>query len=135
ARHGSADPFNPLVAPRPDGRAHKMDGGRARSAQLFFESQIEVGRIDADENIGWYRAPAPLDVAIDPQKAGQTTEGINIPEHGQRMHGMPGVKAFGVHGGPTDAVTGRAGYPLMQPSDDAACQQIARGFSGHQADT
>src|SRR5690606_30109569 len=131
---GAPDALDALVTPGPDGRAYEVEGRHAGRPELFFQTQVEVGGIDPDEDIRWLGLPATGDIAVNPQQTRQALEGVDIAEHGQRMHGMPHIETGLLHGGPPDAFAAHARQPLLQTLNDPAGQQVARRLSGDQPD-
>lgn len=45
--------LDPTGTPGPDGRADQMYGADTTLAQAPLQPQVEVGRVDTDEDIGW----------------------------------------------------------------------------------
>src|SRR2546427_507404 len=65
------DFLDAIGTPGPDRRADEMHGLDARSPQVGFQAQVEVGRIDADKN-GWRLLEQALaQLPADVQNLGQ----------------------------------------------------------------
>ncbi len=133
-RYRLADLVDALVAPGPDRRPHEMDGRRAGLAQLMLQAQVEIRRVDPDEDFGRLRQPAPLDVPIGTEQAGQALERVHVAEYRQGVHGMPRVETTGLHLRPAYAFAADVAIARLQTGNDATGQQIARGLAGHHAD-
>ena len=133
-RNRLADLVDALIAPRPDRRTDEVHRGRAGLAQLMLQAQVEIRRVDANEHGRRLGQPAPLDVAIGGQQAGQALERVDVAEHGQGMHGMPGIEVAGLHLRPADAFATHRRVAGLQAGDDATGQQVARGLARHHAD-
>jgi hypothetical protein len=63
---GRADRFHAALAPCPNLRAHVLNGRDAGGLEPARRGQIEVGRIDTDENVGGQRLDAFAELAADP---------------------------------------------------------------------
>src|SRR5476651_1729198 len=84
--YGSRNSAQARAAPGPDGRADVMHGGHARSLEAILEIEVEVGRVDPDEQLrtlieqpGSEAPPDSHDFAIVPQD-------LDISSHGQLLH-------------------------------------------------
>ena len=77
-RNRLADLVDALIAPRPDRRTDEVHRGRAGLAQLMLQAQVEIRRVDANEHGRRLSQPAPLDVAIGGQQAGQALERVDV---------------------------------------------------------
>ncbi len=66
----TADGAQPLRAPRPHRRAHEMDGTDAPPLQAPLEPEIEIGRVDADEQRNARGDEAPRDPAPQGDQSG-----------------------------------------------------------------
>ncbi|CFP62139.1 Uncharacterised protein [Bordetella pertussis] len=110
-----------------------MHGGGTGLAQLVLQAQVEIRRVDAHEHRRRLGQQAPLDVAVGRQQAGNPLERIDVAEHRERMHGVPGLEAARRHLGPAYAGAVHAGCPGLQAGDDAPGQQVARRLAGDHA--
>ena len=66
---GPGDLFATTRTPGPDRRANVVCCAHAGFAQCLFETEIEVGRIDADEDIGRRGFPAAHEITAQAQQA------------------------------------------------------------------
>lgn len=48
------DALVPAISPGPDGGADEVDAGDVRGLEPRFQTQVEVGRVDADESARWF---------------------------------------------------------------------------------
>ena len=131
----AADLLDALGAPGPDGRADEMHGLDARSAQIHFQAQVEVGRIDADEHVGLALQQARTQALADQDDVGQAAQQLKaVAVHGQLFAGPPGVKAALRHLGAANAAAGQARPQVLQAIEQQAREQIARGLARHHRD-
>ena len=130
-RDRAADLVDALEAPGPDRRADEMHGGNAGGAQLFFQAQVEVRRIDPHEHVRTPVQRAAEGVAPGADQARRPAQRIDVAEHGQRVHGVPGLEAFPGHGRAADAPGPDLRIARPQAAQHARRQQVAGGFSGH----
>src|SRR5256885_10288254 len=87
------DFLDAIGTPGPDRRADEMHGLDARSPQVGFQAQVEVGRIDADKN-GWRLLEQALaQLPADVQNLGQPAKHFPaVAMHGQPLAGPPCLK-------------------------------------------
>ena len=71
--------------PRPDCRAYVVCGADTGPAQLFFKTEIEVRRVDADKNIGGIFDPAPHETAAQADKPRNVPQRFDEAHDGQRF--------------------------------------------------
>src|SRR5207344_2541983 len=98
-----ADRMDALGAPGPERGAHVMDRGNANSLQLRLDSEVEVRRVDADEE-GWTLAHhLPVDAIADAHDLAQVPDHLDVAAHRELFHREERARALGHHLGPGDA--------------------------------
>ena len=112
-----------------------MHGAHAALLQPTFDAEIEVGGIDADEDI---RLPTQHPLAklfAQTQQARQMRQYFGQAHHRQLAGIEPGVHARRTHGVATD--TGELCIREMLPQclDQAGAELVAGGFAGAKGDS
>ena len=111
-----------------------MHRANAPLAQAFFQAEVEIRRIHADEDIGLFLQKAIPQLAPDTPQAEYTLEHFQVVAmHRQQLAGPQHLKTLLRHARPANA----AGLPLRPVLAHAlqqqAGQQIARGFASDHA--
>ena len=134
---GPRDLVHTPRTPGPDRGADQVRGAHTGIAQAPRQSQIEVRRVDAEQQRRRVGAPAPVQRAADTQQFGQATEGFDQAHNGQALQGVQGVKALGDHRLAADAlgVQGTSGQGALERTQHTAAEHIAGGLAGYQGDT
>src|SRR5690606_4764297 len=78
--------------------------------------------------------PVLLDFEIGVQQAGHALESVDITNHRQGVHRMPGLKPLLAHGGPAYALATALRVVTVDAPYDACRQQITGRLTGHHAD-
>ena len=107
-----------------------MNGPDALLFQVPLKGDIEIGRINADKDIGFKLAKATREVGTDMQQTSQATKHLDNPHHRQLFHFVPGLAAFGLHTRPGNTDEARIGNTRSQCADETRTKNIAGGFSG-----
>jgi len=92
-----------LAAPRPERWADVVHSGNATPTQGFFQSQIEVGCVDTNEQVWRIGEQARAQIVADPQNGGQLAQHLDVATDRERLCRVPDFEAGGLHFGPTDA--------------------------------
>ncbi len=131
---GTADRAQAAAPPGPHRGAHILESGNAGPLQPPLQPQIEIRRVDADEQIGRLAQKMLSQRPADAQDGGQAAHGLHVAAHGQGFHGEQGVHTGGDHFRAADALEAGPWQPRLKRPDEMAAQQIARRFSRHDAD-
>ena len=99
-----------------------------------FEPEVEVGRIDADEQRRLNRSQAMIDVAPDAYQLRQMAQHFRVAAQREFGHRVPDRAAGAFHAGAADAGKARTGNSLTHRVDQLRTQRIARRFPGDDAD-
>src|SRR5690606_27861822 len=99
------------------------------------EPEVEVRRIDPDEDIGSLVQDLPQQVAADSRKLAITLQRIDVAMHGEPFAWPARLEALGLHPGPADTEELRVGHMLPERTDQMAGKQVAGGFSGDHGNT
>ena len=112
-----------------------MHGLDACGAEVGFQTEVEVGRIDADEDAGLVLQQARTQPLADADDLGQAAHQFEaVAMHGELVAGPPGVKAAPSHLRPADALADKIRPQVAQAIQQQTCQQIARGLARHHGD-
>src|SRR5262249_27822288 len=65
--------------------------------QRFLETEVEIGCVYTDEQIGRLGDQAPFQFTANAQSRRQQAQDLDIAAHSQRLRGEPGLKARGLH--------------------------------------
>lgn len=130
--HCPADGLDATTAPRPDRRADEMDGADPAALQTRFEIQVEVRRVDPDEQVRRIGKETLLEGPPDTGDLPVMFEHFEIAPHGELLRRPPGLEALPLHARPPDAEELRRRQPLPQGGQQMAGEQIAGGLARHQ---
>ena len=128
---GARDATDPPLAPRPDLRAHVLHGLDARRAQPRAQAEVELGRVDTDEDVG----PPGREFAA--QAAAQPQQPRQVPEHFRKAHDREFMRVGerlatrGPHGRSAHPTHGKARATRAQLSDQRRPELVARSLAGH----
>ena len=111
---------------------HGLDPGLA---QLEFDIEREVRRIDADKDVRFF-----FDQRLDQQLAAsqqltQAPQDFHQPHDRQALHGEVGGQAFGLHQRATDPDKFHRRMLGLERPHQAGTQDIAGSFTGHERNT
>ena len=111
-----------------------MDGGDARLFEFFFDVEVEVGRVDADEHVRPRGAHFFNQAFADGEDFGQAFDDFGKPAHGEFFLF---VKAFETERGHARAAdAGETGVRTAGADGfhQVRAEQVARGFARAQGD-
>ena len=131
----TADFFNAIGAPCPDGRADKMHGFNACCTQIGLQPQIEIRGIHADEDIRAIPEQPLAQLLANCQQLAQPSQHLHaVAMHGELLAGPPGSKTPALHLRATNAA-GLQPRPMgLHAVDQQACQQVTRCLARHHGD-
>ena len=132
--HGTTNPLDPAWSPGPDGGTHQVDRGDAGSTQTPLKPQIEIRRIDTDEDIGAQIEKIVSECPAQSDQFPQVTKYLGQPHHRQAFHREPGLTARRQHPRSGHADEARIRHQPRQFLDQRGPQDIARDLVGHDAD-
>ncbi len=111
-----------------------MHGANTAPLELRLESEIELGRVDADEQ-RHARAQQPrAKVAADANQLGDVPEHLDEAAHGELLDRIPRLAALGLHLRTRDASEANAGMPRADRTDQRRGERIARRLARDDAD-
>ena len=109
-----------------------MHGAHAARLEPALEAEVEVGRVDADEDVGLPVQDPAAQAAAQAQQAGQVGQHFG-QSHDRKLAGvMPGVHSGGAHRVAADAREFRVGEAFAQAFDEVGAQQVTGGLAGDQ---
>ncbi len=111
-----------------------MDRRNAGVLEFPLEPEVEVGGVDADEQIRPVAQHALRQAAADAHDLAVVAQRLCIAAHRQLLHREMRFEALGHHARTADAREFDSRAPRLQRGDQVGSQQIARGFAGHHAD-
>ena len=135
ALDGPPDLLDPSAAPGPDRRADIMHGRHAGLLQRSLEAEVEIRRIDTDEDIRAQIEQTLLQLATNAGNFTVMLERIPVAHDRQLAHRPPAIHTLRLHARPADAVKNGTGKLLLQGGDQMTAQQVAGGFARHQGYT
>ena len=106
-----------------------MDAGNPGSLQIAFQRQIEVGRVDADEDLRLRLQELPLQGTPNRQDFTQAAQRFNITAHRKCLHRKPGFGTQRLHLGAGNTDKLKAGLGIVERVNQQAAKQIARRFA------
>ncbi len=120
--------------PRPDLRAHVLDGAQSRFVQGGREAQVEFRRIDADEDVRPELQHRRTDAPAQRQQSRQVVQDLE-QAHDRQLLGVREALAAGrLHARPGDAHEARPRRARGDRFDQGSPEVVARGLAGHEAD-
>ncbi len=111
-----------------------MGGGQPGLAQLALETEVEVGGVDADHDIGSPGQRIAPELAAHADQPGQVTEHLDQPHHREGLQGKAAVDALLDHARPADAAELDAGMTGLEGTHQAGAEDIPGELAGHQVD-
>ena len=108
---------------------HRFD---ALAAQIFFELQVEVGRVYANKKAGLVLCKAMQELLADADNFAVAQQHVPAKAvYRQFVVRPPGLKPLRCHARPANACRHQSGPARAQCLQQQAGQQVARGFPGH----
>ncbi len=130
ARHARRAP----APPGPDLRAHVLHRPQARRMQRRREAEVELGRVDPDEDIRTAFEQRAADPRAQRQQARQVMQDLEQSHHGELLGIGEALAAGGLHARPRHADEARARRALADRRHQRGAQVVARGLAGDEAD-
>ena len=126
----TTDLVHALRTPGPDGRTDKVHRAHAGSAQVFFQSQVEIGRIHTHEQIRLVRQQLLAQLIANLPDARHATQHLQaVTMHGQRLARPLGDKALGLHVRTADPSRLQLRPALARTLQQQAGQQVTGGLA------
>ena len=94
---GAADLVHAPGTPGPDRRTDELDRLDAAGLEPRLESEIEVGRIDADEGVGWIAQQSLGELVADARDPAVVAQHLGVAAHGELVARPPGSKPMRRH--------------------------------------
>ena len=130
ARHARRAP----APPGPDLRAHVLHRPQARGMQRGREAEVELGRVDADEDVRTAFEQCAADARAQRQQARQVVQDLEQSHHGEFLGVGEALAAGGLHARPRHADEARARRALADRRHQRGAQVVAGGLAGDEAD-
>ena len=102
-----------------------MRGGYAHPAQRALQPQVEVGCVNADENVRRIGPPTTTQITTDGEDTGQVAQHFDDAHHRQRLEGVVTDKPCGLHAGTANALEPGVGVAPRQRLNQSRAQEIA----------
>ena len=132
----AADLLDALGPPGPNGRADEMHRFDASGSQVKLQTQVEIGRVHANEHIGFVCQQTLAQLLADADDFGQPAHQFQaVAMHCQLVAGPPGVKAAPFHLRTANAMRLQLGPEGVHAVQQQAREQVAGGFARHHGDT
>ena len=122
-----------LGPPGPERRADEVQRLEAGAFQPRLQVEIEIRRIDADEQVGPLGQQAVAQLLADTKQLGQARQHLQVAAHRELLDRPPGLEAARRHLRAADARRLQARPARAQAVEQQARQQIARGFASDKA--
>jgi len=110
---------------------HRRD---ARALELRLEPQVEVGRVDADEEVRALADELRGEARADAQQLRQAAHRLDVAAHRELLHRHERAGARRDHPGAGDAVELGAGEPLAHRAHERRPEHVARCLAGDDGD-
>src|SRR5258706_4368598 len=107
-----------------------MDRADPGRTQPRFEAEIEIGRVDADEEVGGLIEQQAPELAPDREDLGNVLERLDVAAHGELLEREERTSAFTDHLRARDAVEIEVGHALAQRADERRAEHVAGSFPG-----
>ncbi len=111
-----------------------MHGADAGLAQLQFDAEVEVRRIDADEHVGTLVDQGADQAAAALEQLGQAAEHLDQAHHRQALHREVRIEALGLHARPADTDEADIGVAGLDGLHQAGAEDVAGRLAGDQGD-
>lgn len=108
-----------------------MDGRDARSLQLAFQAEIEIGRINPDKQVRRIFLEMRRQLAPHLEQPKQMAQHLKVPADRKTLHGKQRDGPFGPHLGAGDTDELNIWTLLFKRPDQMAAEQVARSLSGY----
>ncbi|MNF31712.1 hypothetical protein D3C84_124800 [compost metagenome] len=123
-----------FLPPGPDGGTDVVHGLDPGTAQFEFEAQVEIRRIDADEQVRFGVDQGLEQASASRQQLRQAAEHFDQAHHRQALHGEIGTQALGLHERAADTDELDLWMTGLQGLHQAGTENVAGGFACHQRD-
>ena len=130
ARHARRAP----APPGPDLRTHVLHRPQSRRVQRGREPEVELRRVDADEDIRAAFEHRAADSRAQRQQARQVMQDLEQAHHGELLGVGKALAAGGLHARTRDPDEARARRTLPDRGHQRRAQVVARGLAGDEAD-
>ena len=134
-RDRRADLLDALAAPGPDRWTDVMNARNSALLERFFERQIDVGRIDADEYVGRFRQQTAFQIIANPGDFPVMPEHFRVTANRQLFEREPDVEALPRHFRPANPVEHGSRQFCLERLYQMAGEQISRSLAGDHGDT
>ena len=109
-----------------------MRGFDACRTYATLQPEVEIGCIDADEQVGTRLDDSPGKRLPQAQQTGQVVQYLEQPHHRQFVRWPPALHAGACHARASHTYEAGMGVVPLDGFDERAAQLIARGLAGHQ---
>ena len=110
---------------------HRAD---TRAAQIQFDVQVEVRRVDADEHVRLGRDQHLHQVLAPAQQFAQAAEHLHQAHDGQALHRKVRLQPFGLHARTADTDELDVGVALLERLHETGAEDIAGRLARDQGD-
>src|SRR5256886_13408491 len=101
----------------------------APGLEARFEAEIEIGRVDADEEIGRIAQELRAERAADREDRGHALQHLDVAAHRELFHGKERASAFRDHLRSRDAMELRVLPARLHRAHESRAQHVARGLA------
>ncbi len=108
-----------------------MNRRNAVPLQPALQGQVEVRRVDPDEQPRPCRQQAGGDAATHEEQPGQVPQYLDVAPHREPLHRVPRLEPGGLHLRPPDADENGLRHLFAEGADEIGAEKIPGGLSGH----
>jgi hypothetical protein len=129
-RHG----IDPFATPRPHRRADVVNRTYALALEPTLEPQVEIRRIDADEQWRTGLSQTAEYVAADADKLGDARKDLDEPTQGELFQRVPQIASRARHARAADPRKTGLRDLCADSADELCAKRVTRGLAGDDAD-
>ena len=111
-----------------------MNGRHATLLERFFNRQVEIRGIDADEDVRRIGQQTLFQAVANARDFPIVFEHLDITAHRQFFEGIPGIEPLPLHFWAANAVKKSIGQTRLEGLDQMTRQQVAGRFAGNHGD-
>ncbi len=111
-----------------------MNGGNTRTLQTPFQTEIEIRRVDADEDIRPRACEVSREISAQTQQSWQMSQHLDEAHDRKFLDGVQRVTAYGLHAHAGNTFELRIGKQFTQRFDQAGTEQISGGLARDDGD-
>ncbi|MCG3146367.1 MAG: hypothetical protein HONDAALG_04403 [Gammaproteobacteria bacterium] len=128
------DGADPALAPGPHARADIVNRGDPRRVHCHLYAEVELRRVDPDEDVRAHGDDAPRRLALQRPEFGIAPDDLRQAHDREAIEARPGLASRGAHPRPGDALGRNPVHPRLQGVQQARRQKVSGGFARYDGD-